>query len=197
MYKTFRAWYFPILLLVGSLTLAGVSFAGCGPLASRVNSQCPSRQHCPAANNSPTIATPKHTARATTIIETPVSKTPLEAYIVISSSDGLDSGRSVPRGAHLHIQLTPQGKLTNGKHGKPLSFNRTATYNDMGLSHIPPGTYTMQISGTDTDGERLNLCLSYNDDQPAPKQTLALQNGLLGIEGQSATLVQLMTCPYE
>jgi hypothetical protein len=193
--KSFWTWYFPILLLPGSLILAGLSFTGCGPLALPTTSQCPTGKHCPDTHNHPATATPINAAQATTIIETPVSKTPLEAYIVLSSSDGLDSGRFVPQGAHLHIQLIPHGKLNNGRAGKALFFNRIATHDDMGLSNIPPGTYTIRVSGTDADGGHLSVCLSYNDDQPAPSQTVALQNGLLGVEGQSATQMQVMTCP--
>lgn len=195
MHKTTQPWYFPILLLIGSLILAALSFTGCGPLTSHSADQCPGSQKCPKNHKSPAAPISTDTTQGVTIIETPASKIPTKAYIILSSSDSLDSGRTVPGGAHLHIQLIPHGKLINGQAGKMLSFSRTATENDIGLKNIPPGTYIMQISGTDTDGQQLNLCLSYNDDEPAPRQLIELQNGLLGIEGQSATLVQLMTCP--
>ncbi|HTK08359.1 MAG TPA: hypothetical protein VL485_14410 [Ktedonobacteraceae bacterium] len=196
MRKTSQPWYFPILLLVGSMIMAGLSFTGCGgPFASHTANQCPNKQDCPSNNAIPTATISINPTQSTTIIETPVSKIPREAYIILSSSYGQDSGRIVPGGAHLHIQLVPHGKLINGQTGRTLSFNRTASKNDIGLKNIPPGTYTIQISGTDSDGAQLNLCLSYDDSEPSPRQTLALQNGLLGVEGQSATLVQLMTCP--
>jgi hypothetical protein len=171
--KTVQAWYFPLFLLLGSLILAGLSSTACGHHAQQ------------SINQATGIATP-----AVTIIETPVSKIPREAYVIISSSDSQDAGRTLPDGSHLHIELTPRTRS-----GKVFSFNRIYGENDIGLKQLPPDPYTLQVSGTDSAGKPLNICLSYNDNEPAHTQMLALQDGLLGVEGQSATLVQLMMCP--
>jgi hypothetical protein len=178
--KTLQVWYFPLFLLLGSLILAGLSSAACSSRAQQsVNPRSVS------SNIVTGIATP-----AVTIIETPVSKIPREAYVIISSSDSQDSGRTLPNGSRLHIELTPKEKT-----GRVFSFDRIYGQDDIGLKQIPPDPYTMQVSGTDPAGKPLNICLSYNDNEPAHTQTLALQDGLLGVEGQSATLVQLMMCP--
>ena len=107
----------------------------------------------------------------------------------------MDSGRIVPNGSQLSIQLVPQGRLTNGSQGRMLAYKRSVGEKDIGLENIPPGTYTMHIYGIDPGGKPLHVCISYNDNEPAPTQILALQRGLLGLKGQSATTVQLMLCP--
>jgi hypothetical protein len=198
MHKGSQTWYFPILLLVGSLVLIGFSLGGCSSPGSHITPQCGLQKNCP--NNPQTSSTIDSTGQTEstpsgTIVETPVSKTPTTAYLILSSSDSQDSGRIVPGGAQLNIQLIPQGKLINGHEGKTLSFNRIVNQDDIGLKPIPPGTYTVQISGSDPSGKKLSICLSYNDNQPAHSQVIALQSGLLGIEGQSATTLQLMMCP--
>jgi hypothetical protein len=197
MHKTFRLWYFPILLLIGSLILVGISLSSCGSSAISTTEQCIPPKVCPAGSNPQSRqAQSKETeGQGDTIVETPISKTALKSYVIISSSDSLDSGRIVPDGSQLSIQLIPQGRLTNGKLGKMLAFKRAVSEKDIGLENIPPGTYTMRISGIDSGGKPLNVCLSYSDNEPAPSQLLALQDGLLGVEGQSATTVQLMLCP--
>ena len=196
MCRVTRHGLFPLFVLVGSLILATLSFSGCGPLSSHRLTQCTASRGCPQSQQQSQATTLAITpTQAVTIIETPVSKVPLRAYVIISSSDSLDSGRTVPDGSRLLFRLIPRGKLLDGKTGSPLTFSRMASEDDIGLKNIPPGSYTMQVSGVDARGMGLNICLSYNDDEPAHSQNVALQDGILGIQGQSATTVQLMMCP--
>jgi hypothetical protein len=149
-HKIVRRWYFPLFLLIGSLILAGLSSAGCGSHSTQQRAKL----KVVSSSEATGIATP-----AVTIIETPVSKIPREAYVIISSSDSQDSGRTIPDGSHLHIEFTPRERT-----GRIFSFDRIFYgKNDIGLKQIPPDPYTLQVSGTDPTGRPLNICLSYND----------------------------------
>ncbi len=199
MQKVSSPWYFPILLLLGSLILAALSFSSCGTPTAHPTVRCSTNQHCPASstNRTPLVAlnATQTATQEVPIVETPTSKTPTLAYLILANSDSQDSGHTITDGSHLHIELIPQEKKIGTKMSHVLSFNRISGEDDIGLKQIPPATYTMQISGTDSEGKPLNICASYNDDEPAHTQLLALQNGFLGTQGQSATTVQVMMCP--
>jgi hypothetical protein len=70
-----------------------------------------------------------------------------------------------PAGSHLRFSLVPQGPLVDGSTGQSLTFDKSLItpwdYADdphASLMDIPLGVYTISATGTDPNGNALNIC---------------------------------------